>query len=119
MNSTGPFAGTARGRGIEPDEGGRLVLMGILVGLLYCAYTIAKNPDDAIDLPIGIPPGIAFGKHSETRVIAMDPAAAATLAHEGGRSTSSQRKRERARGSSPAARFDLRNDPIVSYHVLS
>jgi ATP/ADP translocase len=50
MNPTGPFAGIARGLGIEPDEGGRLVLMGILVGLLYCAYTIAKVVRDALFL---------------------------------------------------------------------
>ena len=44
------FERLAHGLGLEPDEGRRLVLMGILVGLLYCAYTVAKVVRDALFL---------------------------------------------------------------------
>ena len=50
MNLMRPFERLARGLGLEPDEGRRLVLMGALVGLLYCAYTIAKVLRDALFL---------------------------------------------------------------------
>ena len=50
MNSFRPFETLARHLGLEPDEGLRLVLMGGLVGLLCCAYTIAKVVRDALFL---------------------------------------------------------------------
>ncbi len=48
--SWNPLEHLARTLGLEPDEGGRLVLMGALVGLLYCAYTVAKVVRDALFL---------------------------------------------------------------------
>ena len=50
MNLMRPFEGLAVGLGLEPDEGRRLVLMGALVGLLYCGYTVAKVLRDALFL---------------------------------------------------------------------
>ena len=50
MNPSRPFAGLVRGLGLAPGEGRRLALMGVLVGLLYGAYTIAKVLRDAFFL---------------------------------------------------------------------
>ena len=45
-----PFQGLAQRLSLEPDEGGRLLLMGALVAVLLCAYTIAKVLRDALFL---------------------------------------------------------------------
>ncbi len=45
-----PFASMTRGLGLEPEEGRRLWLMGALVAVLLCAYTIAKVLRDALFL---------------------------------------------------------------------
>lgn len=47
---TRPFESLARRLGLEPDEGRRLLLMGALVSVLLCAYTIAKVLRDALFL---------------------------------------------------------------------
>ena len=58
-NPRRPLESLARGLGLEPGEGRRLLLMGVLVGLLYCAYTIAKVIRDALFLaefgPLALP----------------------------------------------------------------
>lgn len=44
------FAGAARRLGLEPQEFGTLLLMGALVAVLFCGYTIAKVLRDALFL---------------------------------------------------------------------
>ena len=50
MKAFRPWEALARQLGLESDEGHRLVLMGGLVGILCCAYTIAKVARDALFL---------------------------------------------------------------------
>src|SRR5437763_8776600 len=45
-----PFEGLAGRAGFEPGEARRLALMGTLIALLYCGYTIAKVLRDALFL---------------------------------------------------------------------
>ena len=45
-----PFESVTRRLGLEPGEGRRLWLMGALVAVLLCAYTIAKVLRDALFL---------------------------------------------------------------------
>jgi AAA family ATP:ADP antiporter len=47
---TRPFETPARWLGLEPDEGRRLALMGALVAVLLCGYTIAKVLRDSLFL---------------------------------------------------------------------
>ena len=48
---TFPPSSLARRIGLEPHEGRLLILMGVLVGTLLCAYTLAKVLRDALFLP--------------------------------------------------------------------
>ncbi len=50
MDVRRPFDSLARRLGLEPDEGRRLALMGVLVAVLYGAYTVAKVLRDALFL---------------------------------------------------------------------
>jgi len=50
MNPYRPFESLAQRAGFEPEDAHRLVRMGALVGLLFCAYTIAKVLRDALFL---------------------------------------------------------------------